>query len=355
MGITMKYATLACVIAGFIAELQAAPKDNTWYAGAKVGWSQYQGTAVDSTYSQYPVSASADQVGAGAFVGYQINPYLGLEAGYDWLGRMSYSGNPNNGAFKSQGIQLAVKLDYPVRKTVDVYTRLGGLIWKSNSNFNFINNNENKSSNGISPLVAVGLEYLLTDNIATRLEYQWAHNVGKGDLAVKPDNSLLSLALLYRFDQDNPVVPAAVATQVPAPAMPLEPKRFTLDAAVLFDFNKAALKSSGEQELNKLYGELLTLDPQATSLIVLGFTDRLGKVEYNQKLSEKRAQTVVDYLVMKGVPANKISSRGMGASHSITKDTCANMKQHALVQCLAPDRRVEIEVHGLQTPSTQPK
>ena len=41
--------------------------------------------------------------------------------------------------------------------------------------------------------------------------------------------------------------------------------------------------------------------------MVLGFTDRIGSDAYNQKLSEKRAQSVVDYLISKGIPANKIS------------------------------------------------
>lgn len=50
--------------------------------------------------------------------------------------------------------------------------------------------------------------------------------------------------------------------------------------------------------------------------MVLGFTDRIGSDAYNRGLSEKRAQSVVDYLISKGIPSDKISARGMGESSS---------------------------------------
>lgn len=42
----------------------------------------------------------------------KVNPYLGFEMGYDWLGRMAYKGSVDNGAFKAQGVQLTAKLGY---------------------------------------------------------------------------------------------------------------------------------------------------------------------------------------------------------------------------------------------------
>ncbi|STS89573.1 outer membrane protein A [Klebsiella variicola] len=87
----------------------------------------------------------------------------------------------------------------------------------------------------------------------------------------------------------------------------------------------------------------------------MGFTDRIGSEAYNQQLSEKRAQSVVDYLVAKGIPAGKISARGMGKSNPVTGNTCDNVKARAaLIDCLAPDRRVEIEVKGYKEVVTQP-
>lgn len=105
-----------------------------------------------------------------------------------------------------------------------------------------------------------------------------------------------------------------------------------------------------------MYSQLSNLDPKDGSVVVLGYTDRIGSEQYNQKLSEQRAQSVVDYLVSKGIPADKISARGMGKADPVTGSTCDNVKARAaLIDCLAPDRRVEIEVKGIKDVVTQPQ
>ncbi|MDP1244353.1 OmpA family protein, partial [Klebsiella pneumoniae] len=74
-----------------------------------------------------------------------------------------------------------------------------------------------------------------------------------------------------------------------------------------------------------------------------------------QQLSENRAQSVVDYLVAKVIPAGKIYARVIGESNPVTGNTCVNVKARAaLSDCLAPDRRVEIEVNGYKEVVTQP-
>ena len=75
---------IAVALAGFATVAQAAPKDNTWYTGAKLGWSQYH----DTGFINNNGPTHENQLGAGAFGGYQVNPYVGFEMGYDWLGRM---------------------------------------------------------------------------------------------------------------------------------------------------------------------------------------------------------------------------------------------------------------------------
>ena len=89
---------IAVALAGFATVAQAAPKDNTWYTGAKLGWSQFHDIGNNRIDNNGPTHES--QLGAGAFGGYQVNPYLGFEMGYDWLGRMAYKGSVDNGASK---------------------------------------------------------------------------------------------------------------------------------------------------------------------------------------------------------------------------------------------------------------
>lgn len=348
---------IAVALAGFATVAQAAPKDDTWYTGAKLGWSQYHDTGYyGNGYGNSNGPTHESQLGAGAFVGYQANPYLGFELGYDWLGRMPNKGTVNNGAFKAQGVQLAAKLSYPIYDDLDIYTRLGGMVWRADSTQNnSVNGRISDHDTGVSPLAAVGLEYALTQNWAARLDYQWVNNIGDAaTVGARPDNTMLSVGVSYRFGQDD--VAPVVAPAAPAPAPVVETKRFTLKSDVLFTFNKSTLKPEGQQALDQLYSQLSSMDPKDGSVVVLGFTDRIGSEQYNQKLSEQRAQSVVDYLVSKGIPSNKISARGMGKSNPVTGNTCDSVKgRKALIDCLAPDRRVEIDVKGIKDVVTQPQ
>ncbi|MFZ1871849.1 MAG: porin OmpA [Chania sp.] len=354
---------LAVALAGFATVAQAAPKDNTWYTGAKLGWSKYydtgfDGNGFDSTIGNGPTHRT--QLGTGAFVGYQANQYLGFEMGYDWLGRMPYKGSVDNGAFKAQGIQLATKLSYPIMNDLDVYTRLGGMVWRADSTAYLGSTTGERISahdTGVSPLAAVGVEYALTQNWATRLDYQWTNNIGdKGTVGARPDNALLSVGVSYRFGQDE--VAAPVIAPTPAPAPVVETKKFTLSSGVLFNFGKSTLKPEGQHALDELYTQLSSLDPKDGSVVVVGFTDAVGSAESNLRLSEQRARSVVDYLVSKGIPADKITARGMGKANPVTGDTCGYRSGRATpaqIACLAPDRRVEIEVKGIKEVVSQPQ
>ncbi|BEH72910.1 porin OmpA [Edwardsiella tarda] len=342
---------LAVALAGFATVAQAAPKDDTWYVGGKLGWSHYIGNSFENMDS---TKSHPNQLGAGAFFGYQANPYLGFEMGYDWLGRMGYTGDVN-GKFKAQGIQLAAKLSYPLMDNLDVYTRLGGMVWRADAHLSDANNYESGHDTGVSPLAAIGVEYALNKDWATRLDYQYVNKIGtSSQTGARPDNTMLSLGVVYRFGQDDVVAPAPIPAPAPAPIV--ETKRFTLKSDVLFNFNKYTLKAEGRQALDQLYTQLSSMDPKDGSVVVLGYTDRIGSDQYNLKLSKQRAQTVVDYLVSKGIPADKITARGMGKADPVTGATCDNVKPRAaLINCLAPDRRVVIEVKGIKDEVTQPQ
>jgi OmpA-OmpF porin, OOP family len=84
-------------------------------------------------------------------------------------------------------------------------------------------------------------------------------------------------------------------------------------------------------------------------VLVTGHTDRIGTQAYNQKLSERRADAVRDYLVSKGVPRDKIETLGMGKTQPIPGVVCNQKALRELIKCLAPNRRVEVEVKGEAT------
>ena len=114
----------------------------------------------------------------------------------------------------------------------------------------------------------------------------------------------------------------------------------------LFDYDKAVLRSEGKSKLDDVSGKLK--DIKLEVIIAVGHADRLGSDQYNQKLSEKRAEAVKAYLVGKGVEPNRVYTEGKGEKQPVTGDKCgkSDKKTKQLVECLQPDRRVEIEVIG---------
>jgi len=140
---------------------------------------------------------------------------------------------------------------------------------------------------------------------------------------------------------------AAAPAAAPAPAAAASKCDFsvTLAADSTFAFNKAVLTKSARAKLdNAVIGKLGTC-AEVTSVIITGHTDRLGSQSYNQKLSEKRASAVQSYLTGKGVKADVIDTMGAGKTQPI-KSCDDKLGRKALIECLAPNRRVTVDVKG---------
>ncbi|HHQ4523140.1 TPA: porin OmpA [Aeromonas veronii] len=340
----MKKSLITLLVTGLLAaNAQAAGQDNTWYGGAKLGWSNFYG--IDESNALTLGNETNDALGAGVFGGYQINQNLGLELGYDYLGKYKYDAVKSGAAFSdevtAQLAQLTLKLGFPVTDNLDLYGRVGGGygwadtksdVYKDDSRFVMVG--------------ALGAEYAFNLDWAARLEYQYTTPYGsRDDTGLRMDNGLLSLAAVYRFGQVAPVAPAPAPEPAPAPVM--VEKQFTLSSDVLFDFNKATLKPEASQALDSLYSQIEEARPKDGVATVIGHTDRIGSDAYNQKLSEQRAQTVANYLVGKGIPAAKINVEGRGKSSPVTGDSCVSKSKRELIVCLAPDRRVDVKVEGV--------
>jgi len=140
-----------------------------------------------------------------------------------------------------------------------------------------------------------------------------------------------------------PPPPAPVAK--PQPAAPKKPAVVNLASTELFEFNKAVLTQEARAKLdNEVLAKLRDLK-DVRYIIVNGHADRLGSVQYNQKLSEKRADAVRAYLVSKGVDAGKVETLGFGKTLPVK--SCPDQKDRkGLIGCLSPNRRVVVEVQG---------
>lgn len=145
--------------------------------------------------------------------------------------------------------------------------------------------------------------------------------------------------------------PAPVVQPPPPPTPPAAPQlqKITLAAKALFDFDKAVLKPEGKAAIDREVISKLRNVSRLELVLVTGHTDRIGSQAYNQKLSERRADAVRDYLVSQGVARDKIETLGMGKTQPLPNVVCNQpypKERKALIECLAPDRRVEIEVKG---------
>lgn len=109
----------------------------------------------------------------------------------------------------------------------------------------------------------------------------------------------------------------------------------TLPGGVLFESGKSELLSSAEARLTQVADALVTSSPEST-MVVEGHTDSQGNDQYNQKLSQSRAESVRSYLVNHGVAADRISAKGVGESTPVADNKSAEGR--------ANNRRVEIVV-----------
>jgi OOP family OmpA-OmpF porin len=134
--------------------------------------------------------------------------------------------------------------------------------------------------------------------------------------------------------------PAPVVEAPPAPVPQNVPFRVSMDA--LFDFDKSTLRPEGKAALDELAQRLAVT--QYDQLTIVGHADRIGSAAYNQKLSERRAAAIREYLVAQGIDAHRIAASGIGESQPVT--SCRGLHGKRLIACLQPDRHAELTAVG---------
>ncbi len=143
-----------------------------------------------------------------------------------------------------------------------------------------------------------------------------------------------TLAVLdYTYPQIAPVVPPPVIIEPPI-------ADFTLSSDVLFGFDSYKLKPQAHAELARQYTEAKNISDKLR-ITIFGHTDRIGNSSYNKLLSEKRAMAVgLFYVNQFGENPDDIFVEGVGSTMPVTQ--CGNMPRKALIECLQPNRRVQI-------------
>jgi OOP family OmpA-OmpF porin len=294
---------------------------------------------------------------------------LGKELSDSWdvQGGLGYD---SSGRYKQTTLGLDALYMFS-RSNFRPFLLAGGGIARNRLDFAADGTKENKTS----PMLNVGLgaQYLLNDTFGLQADLRevWSRaqdTNGTPAFAKQTiNNTLLNLGGIFRFGAPAPMpvvavaepAPAAVVEPTPAPAAIVEPapapapapeackpnsETITVGAEKLFAFDKAALKVEGKAALDEAAAKIKA-NPEIKAVVVTGHTDRIGSDAYNQKLSEKRAKQVADYLVAQGVDSALITSAGKGESEPVVQ--CKGSKAtKKLISCLQPNRRVEIRAEG---------
>ena len=392
----MMQATHALRLLGLagLCTLLAAPalaQDDSYpYAGASIGQSRARideeritAGLLAQGLTTTAFSRDESNVGYKLFGGWQLNRYVALEGGYFNLGKFGFQSTTApagtlNGKIKLQGLNLDLVGTLPFTERWFAIGRVGVQYAQARDSFSstgaILVANPSPSARKANYKFGAGLQYELSRSFLIRAEgerYRIDDAVGnRGDI------NLFSVSLVIPFGRAPEAAaprPVAVAPAYVAPApepaspapivvaaapvavvaapvavvAPVARPRVSFSADSLFAFDKSVVRPEGKTALDHFAKELA--GTQFDVITVAGHTDRIGSDPYNQRLSTQRAEAVKSYLVQSGgIAAAKISAVGRSESDPVTKrDDCHGSKPTPkLIDCLQPDRRVDVEVAG---------
>ncbi|WP_191085922.1 OmpA family protein [Roseococcus microcysteis] len=214
------------------------------------------------------------------FGGFNITPYVGVGAGYQWTDNSSIRANFPGGSLRSNDRDGRFAYQAIVGAAVGLDALLPGL--------------------------ALTTEYRFMGTLAPSLTYATVNNAGvttsRSTFRSENYNHSVLVGLRYAF---NTPAPAPVVAPAPAPA-PAPARTFL----VFFDWDRADLTDRARQIIAEAATNARTVS--STRIEVSGHADRTGAAAYNQRLSVRRAEAVAAELVRRGINRNEITIQGFG-------------------------------------------
>ncbi len=296
-----------------------------------------------------------DDVGAKMMIGYEATDHISVELAGGPMGKARLT--PNDREVKYNGYTLSI--------IYDLFGELGGFSPLVKVGISKIDNSANvqyERDEDLLPYGGIGLKYEFDNNVALRGEYEY----------LAEDAQMLSLSLLKYFGgRKEPVAPVVVTPPPPSPpevvvsfnvpdsdndgvndirdGCPNTPEGAKVDdvgcaifegvlQGVNFETNSSRLTESAKRILDEVAEELKHYP--TVRIEVQAHTDSDGSAQYNQWLSERRAQSVIDYLVQKGISARRLIPMGYGETKPIADNSTEEGK--------ARNRRVEFVVLSAQ-------
>lgn len=310
----------------------ASTESPTFFIGAKGGYQW----ASDNAYNH------SDPTGDiwGIYSGVQLTRAWSWDIGYQYHDNLKANATSVN--VKTWLIESALRYDWYMQDNLSLYGRLGVNYWDIEKTQPLLNN---LNATGFSPLGEVGLRYNLTPSLSLSAGYQYIDSIGKSNTG-KYDSHGALISLGYTFGltaQSSAIKTTPIVESIHVPEKKtIDSKSLTQTwtfsektSEVGFGFDMVKPSDNFFQSSLNEVATVLKTYPQARAVIV-GHTDSVGAEEYNQTLSELRAQAVANPLIDLGVNPERIESRGEGELNPIADNNTAEGR--------AKNRRVEVTI-----------
>ncbi|ENM5729585.1 OmpA family protein [Vibrio mimicus] len=285
---------------------------------------------------------------------------LGFTSGFQfdesWLWDIGYRNSDTleaketNIKINPQWVETALRYKIDLLDDIGMYSRFGVSYWSIEKT---INDSNQLSANGISPLIELGISYSLTQNIDLTSSFKYIDQIGDKNTG-QYDSSLFLLGLNYYFSDNSKKdysleektinnsenennKEASVINNIYLDQDSMEIEHFPREFFSTYFAFASSVPNIKSRELNNTL-KLLQKQPQR-KVILTGNTDNIGSTEFNRKLGLKRAINVADYLIKNGVKRERITVLSNGETKPIGNNNTHEGRLNNL--------RVDIEIPSL--------
>ncbi|MDO8264518.1 MAG: OmpA family protein [Gallionella sp.] len=331
----------------------AAADDTGFYVGANIGQSkakiddariisQLQGSGLATTSIDDNDTDTAFKI----FGGYKLNKNIALEAGYFNLGQFGYTANTFpagtlSGKINLDGVNLDIVGSLPITGKFSGFGRLGLTYAEARDSFTSSGAvaaplDTNPTKRFANYKAGLGLQYDFNEALGLRGE--WERYRANDAVGSDGDIHMYSIGLVYRFVEKKPApAPVQKAAAPPPhidysqPVMVIVPvkvktQQYCSILDLTFEINRDVIQRDDKEKL-RVVGTFMAKYPDTTAVIE-GHSDDVGDSDANMKLSQQRADSVVDYLVSDfKIDPSRLAAVGYGESRPIADNSTKEGKQ----------------------------
>lgn len=336
----MKKSLLAIALMSTFSYANAADIDNTWYLGAGAGQSNYESVEVSNGYL-----GDDSDLAWNAIVGYQLNKYFAIEAGWQDLGTAddNHMRTDIGQSIEVDGFTLGMVGTLPLDEKWFLTGEAGAYQYHLAHQMNA---DKYVSATDTAAYFGAGVGYNITDSLSVSAKYRRFAGIDESAWnTANMDAQTVGIQMTYRFGVKPTqtaavVLPAVIKETKPAPRPEpvYETKVEKSSIAVLFGFDSSELSSTAQAKLD----EVVRISKKNDNDVIMlnGQADNQGDASYNQKLSEARVQHVEDYLTSHGVEVQKLEKQASGEQDAHANSTRERALERRVIITLTSETQV---------------